>query len=175
MKKAELIQQLKKNYTAFTDYVGSFNQTDFEYAAAEKWSAGQQLEHLVLSVRPVALALQLPQILLKLFIGKANRKSYDYDELVSKYLHSINNGGKASKPFVPKKVSFVNQQKLVAALNKQVNKLCMLIDKLSEEELDMLVLPHPLIGKVTLREMLYFSIYHVTHHQQSIKNSLANR
>ncbi len=49
-----------------------------------------------------------------------------------------------------------------------VQKLCKRMNKYSEEELDKYILPHPLMGKVTLREMLYFTIYHVQHHEKQI-------
>jgi hypothetical protein len=42
------------------------------------------------------------------------------------------------------------------------------IDRFSETQLDQLILPHPLLGKLTLREMLYFTIYHVQHHQKQL-------
>jgi hypothetical protein len=32
-------------------------------------------------------------------------------------------------------------------------------------------LPHPLLGKLTLREMLYFTAYHADHHRHSIEAS----
>jgi hypothetical protein len=47
--------------------------------------------------------------------------------------------------------------------------------KFSEKDLDTLILPHPLLGKVTLREMLYFTIYHVQHHVEQVKTNLADR
>jgi len=43
----------------------------------------------------------------------------------------------------------------------------------SEEDLDKLILPHPLLGKLTLREMMYFTIYHVQHHQRIVERNLA--
>ena len=39
------------------------------------------------------------------------------------------------------------------------------IELFSEQDLDSHILPHPLLGKLTFREMLYFTIYHVQHHQ----------
>ena len=51
-------------------------------------------------------------------------------------------------------------------------------DNILEKDLDFYVLPHPLIGKLTLREMLFFCIYHVQHHhkitQEIIRNSPTN-
>ena len=33
-----------------------------------------------------------------------------------------------------------------------------------KKQLDHYLLPHPLLGKITLREMLFFSAYHIQHH-----------
>jgi hypothetical protein len=45
------------------------------------------------------------------------------------------------------------------------------MDKFSEAQLDEYVLPHPILGKLTIREMLYFTIYHATHHHlATLKN-----
>ena len=41
--------------------------------------------------------------------------------------------------------------------------------KLSEKDLDKYILPHPLLGRMPLREMLFFTIYHTQHHTNSIK------
>jgi hypothetical protein len=38
------------------------------------------------------------------------------------------------------------------------------LHKWSEKNLDNTAVPHPLIGKLTLRKMLYFTIYHMKHH-----------
>ena len=42
----------------------------------------------------------------------------------------------------------------------------------TEGELDNLVLPHPLLGQLTIREMIYFTIYHVEHHTRNIKRNI---
>ena len=50
-------------------------------------------------------------------------------------------------------------------INQRVKKMSKKIEKWSEEQLDEFVLPHPLLGKVTTREMLYFTIHHAGDHQ----------
>ena len=47
-----------------------------------------------------------------------------------------------------------------------------LLDKWSEQQLDKIIAPHPLLGKLTFREILYFTIYHAKHHQLQIKRHL---
>jgi hypothetical protein len=54
----------------------------------------------------------------------------------------------------------------VTTLNKRLKKY-------SEASLDELILPHPLLGKLTLREMLYFTIYHAGHHHHLIETALS--
>jgi hypothetical protein len=38
-----------------------------------------------------------------------------------------------------------------------------------EAKLDNFIAPHPLLGKITLRELCYFTIYHTQHHLHNIK------
>ena len=45
-----------------------------------------------------------------------------------------------------------------------------LSENTTEEELDTYLIPHPLIGKMTLRELLFFTVYHIGHHLKTIKN-----
>ena len=71
---------------------------------------------------------------------------------------------------MPKKVDQNQGQKLKENLKNELVKLCLSIEKISEEDLDYYVLPHPLLGKLTLREMLYFTIYHVKHHEKQIRS-----
>jgi len=37
-----------------------------------------------------------------------------------------------------------------------------------EAALDRYQLPHPILGKLTVREMLYFTLYHLGHHAQIV-------
>ena len=40
----------------------------------------------------------------------------------------------------------------------------------SEEDLSSYVIPHPILGKFSVREMLYFTIFHTTHHYKALIN-----
>lgn len=53
-----------------------------------------------------------------------------------------------------------------------LRRLCASLDSFTEKELDQYVLPHPLLGKLTLREMMFFTIYHVQHHEVLTKKNL---
>ncbi|HMJ46052.1 MAG TPA: hypothetical protein VK498_01895 [Ferruginibacter sp.] len=104
MKKVELQEALSNNYYAFISYINSLTQQEFEFSPPAKWSAGQQLDHLIRSTLPLADGLSLPKFFIKVFFGKANRASKSYNGLVEKYHAKLSSGGKASGRFIPKLV-----------------------------------------------------------------------
>jgi hypothetical protein len=172
MQNLVLQQQLRTNHNKFNMYIDSLSNNALVFAQPNKWSAAQQVQHIYKSVRPLALGLQLPKFIIKLIWGKANRASKSYNELVDKYKQKISLGGKATAPFVPKLVPANKVQYWNIKIKKAVEQLCKNCAKFTEVELDSFILPHPLLGKVTLREMLFFTIYHVQHHQELIQRDL---
>lgn len=172
MDKTTIKQQLTERHQVFVDFIFTLSETDFLYAPPGKWNAGQQLEHIYKSVRPVKLAFLLPRFLLSLLFGKTNRPSKNYNDLVNKYKEKLAKGGKAPAPFIPSPVLFIQRETLNNKLTQVIHSLNYHLNKYSEAELDLYILPHPLLGKLTLREMLYFTMYHVEHHHQFIIKGL---
>ena len=172
MDKSEITNKLQTNHHSFIEYMVQLPDEDFLNDRNNKWTAGQQLEHIYISVKAVRQALSLPKFLAKIIWGFSNRPGKNYKDLVQKYLSKLENGGKSSRRYIPKIVRVEEKIKLKSALSKEVNLLCSKVDRFSEEELDMYILPHPLLGKLTNREMLYFTIYHVQHHEELIRKNL---
>ncbi|MBN8565746.1 MAG: DinB family protein [Flavobacteriales bacterium] len=172
MNKQTLKNNLSERHNSFISNMHNLTDEEFVSCKNEKWSAGQQLEHIYLSVKPVRQILGLPRFTLKLIWGKANRESKSYDELVKKYIYKLEKGGRATGRFIPKVVSIEKRDKLNVELKNEINKLNSILDKFTEEELDYYILPHPLLGKLTLREIMYFTIYHVEHHEALTKRNL---
>jgi hypothetical protein len=172
MNKETIINQLTTNHNTFESYINSLTDSELVFQKEGKWSAAQQVQHIYKSLKPLALGLQLPKFIIKTIWGKANRNSKTYEELVQKYLNKLTLGGKASKPFVPKTVAAKDVMFWNKKVEKALVKLVKNIQNFSESEMDIIVLPHPLLGKVTMREMLYFTIYHVQHHQHIVQRDL---
>lgn len=174
MEKQVIVQLLHQKYAQFCEKIQSLDEQAFHLHPEGKWSAAQQLDHLIRSVRPVVLGLSLPPFLLKLIFGKAKHASRDYDTLVKAYQEALSNGGKSPKAYEPKtseSEGFQNYgcerlMQLIGGLDQQ-------LENLSEPELDQLQAPHPLLGKLTLRELMYFTIYHAEHHLRSVERGLA--
>jgi DinB superfamily len=167
--KAEIISELDKNVTAFNHYISILNKEQFESTPEGKWSAGQHLEHLNRSIKPLTTAYALPGFFLKMMFGKTNRSSRTFDGLVEKYKSKLLGGGKASGRFVPPVVLFDQKNKMIGEYKRREEELIKKINRWREEELDFYILPHPLLGKLTLREMLFFTIYHNEHHFETLR------
>jgi hypothetical protein len=49
-------------------------------------------------------------------------------------------------------------------LKAENQKMVDFINKWKAADMEIYLLPHPLLGKLTIREMLLFTIYHIEHH-----------
>ncbi len=172
MKISELRQKLKESHANFIATLQNVADADFTKSVNQKWTAGQQLDHIIKSVAPVNQAFGLPGFILKLSFGKANRPSRTYDQLVEKYRGKLTGGGKAPGRFIPSPISVSQRSARINKLEKLITSLSKRIEDFSEEQLDLLILPHPLLGKLTLREMIYFTIYHAGHHEKQVTDNL---
>ena len=166
MFKEEICAMLTTDHRNFTDYITSLNDEELLKSPPDKWNAGQHLDHIIRSVSAVRQALRVPKMILRIIFPKANRPSKDYEGLVEKYKSRLQQGGKAGGRFIPATIKATDKNNLVQKLNQQVNKLCDLLKDYNEDDLDSITLPHPLLGRLTMREMLYFTIYHVQHHHR---------
>ena len=166
--KSEIIDALDKNVNAFNQFILSLDKVQFENATDGKWSAGQNLDHLILAIKPLQPAFSLPKFMLTFLFGKANRPSTAYDALVEKYNSKLSAGGKASGRFIPPTILYERKDALVKKYDDQKEKLIKKIKKQSEKDLDNYILPHPLLGKITLSEILFFTIYHNMHHLKTV-------
>jgi hypothetical protein len=99
--------------------------------------------------------------------GTPNRSLRNYDEIVSKYQEKLSKiDPNIVSPF-SKNMPVVDQNNIGFWLSrmKDLNSnLVKLTNKSSESGLDKTLLPHPLMGKMVLREMLMWNAYHTEHH-----------
>lgn len=171
MGKEEILAALEANILALTSTCREAPAERFFRSPEEgKWSAAQNLRHLVLAVRPLNLAFSLPLAALRLF-GTPRKPSASYDQLVDRYRGRLANGAKASAPFVPGSRGD-DKEVLIGQVISSYRKLTLKVRVLSEKSLDHYFLPHPILGKITVREMLYFTVYHVKHHHQIVIDRL---
>lgn len=171
MNKAQILSKLNENHNVFIKYMQSLNEDDFMYSLNnEKWTAGQEMQHIISSVNKLSNALLIHKFILKMKFGVANRPSRTYDAQIDKYTKGLEKlAGKYRVELDA--VPYAKRGSLIEKLEKSVALLCHRVKKYSEENLDYYILPHPLMGKMTIRELLYFTTHHVLHHKaNSVRN-----
>jgi len=136
-----------------------------------KWTTGQQTLHLLQSIVPLNNALSLPKFLLRLKYGRANRPVRSYDAIVKRSLERLKNTkGKTFKGSRNMKVpTLQDKQYLLNRLQTEEKKLQYKTRRISDENLDTVVLPHPLMGKMPVREIIMWTAHHVEHHTEILK------
>jgi hypothetical protein len=176
LSKEEILKELKVISNEFASFCSTIPDEIFFKQPSEKWSVAQNVTHLITSANMTKLAYRLPKFMVRLYTGKPNRPSRSYNELVAKYKLKLEQGGRASGRFVAKPVS-PNQgkEKILHTFNTAMEKLENAVQKnWNDQQLDKYLAPHPLLGKLTLRELCYFTIYHTEHHLNIVKERLSD-
>ncbi|MEM9555234.1 MAG: DinB family protein [Acidobacteriota bacterium] len=155
----------------------AFTTDEFFAPQAEAWSPAGHMRHLAKSVRPVAQAMGLPKLVLRLRFGGNRKGSRPFEAIRDLYLETLDAGARAGRygpssqtpdlePDAWRELIMSRWRAAGSALDGQIGRW-------SEKHLDRLQLPHPLMGLFTVREMLYFTLYHNAHHARRIEERRA--
>ncbi|MEM8528766.1 MAG: DinB family protein [Bacteroidota bacterium] len=170
MNKTKLATQLREIYASIFGLATSMTEQVFNFAPDEnRWTAGQQLQHLIISTKPFNKALRLPKAVLQEKFGLNNRPERQYEETVKRYQIQLKAGGTAPSNFEPEKLDFSQKEQIVETLQKELEQLTAALEMWSEEDLSKYVLPHPLLGMLSIRELFGFTIYHTKHHTEILQ------
>ena len=134
----------------------------------ERWSPAHHLAHLTLSNTPVASALGLPK-------GRLARVSADQpprtaQEVGTMYVTALARGVKATGRFLPSPHGTPSE--LLERYDGSVHLLDHNLIYWMDGELNDFALPHPVLGSLSVREMLYFTVLHNQHHLNGVKARL---
>ena len=168
MTKQELIERFYINHQEMIDYVNSLTDEQFMYRENGKWTAGQQFSHVYLTLLPFLKVLPSKEFIMQKF-GKINRPTWNYTTVIENYFKT---SLKAPPQFLPEQVPLEQKAIITANIQKKLLSIQQLLNQYTDDELDTLVLPHPLLGNLTIREMFYLMTYHPTHHLIQTKKNL---
>ena len=166
---AQLINMLKVSNQRVIDWFTAITVEDFFIRYRGEWSAAENVDHLIKAHKPVAKVLKLPKIILRVLFGRPDRVSRTYEELCKAYRDEIAKGAQASGRYLPSQESLNSgterrKKELLDQFLSASTDLVSVAEKWDAKELDGYVLPHPILGKLTIREILYFTIYHNLRH-----------
>ena len=167
--KADLIEALQDSNERAEMWFRAIPAEKFFTRHGDIWSPSDNVDHLIKAVKPVAKALKLPKFTLQAMFGKPAKPSMTYEGLCQVYRDEIARGAKASGRYLPDQETpsqnaQQKKQELLEQWSKSNAELLAVVEKWQEDELDHYQLPHPLIGNLTVREMIFFTIYHNLRH-----------
>jgi DinB superfamily len=171
----EIIAAFAQQESDSAAYWNAFDSAAFFRAIGTSWSPAETVRHLNKSTRPVVKALGTPKIVLRVMFGRARRASMTYDALRATYLQGLADGGQAGR-FAPSTQSQEDlegwRRTIMDDFGRLHRELRTVIARWPESKLDRFQLPHPLLGKLTVREMLFFTLYHHRHHIAVVERRL---
>lgn len=174
--KASISAELLKNTGSFTAHFSEKNLAAKPAGWPEtmpepgKWSPLQHLDHLCISVKTVNNYLRwVPKWVFRWRFGTPNRPGRSFDELVARYHEKLLTQNPAVNPFSSGTVTTAKQTELLAFFENGHHDFVQLFSKWPENDLDTTLVPHPLLGKITMREMLFFMAYHIRHHEMIVE------
>jgi hypothetical protein len=173
MNRREIVLELKVSYMEFMAVINDMTEAEYTYQFQDKWSAAHQLEHIVLCVEPLVQVYGMNPTAIEQMFGKTDRPNKSYEDLKDLYISKLQGGGKAPDSFLPKVQ--LSREELIYTLHQLIEEFQQEILALDENELETILIPHPLMELITLKEMAYNAIYHVQHHQALMMQYLNQR
>ncbi len=167
--RSEITTALAARFDEAGTWFSQRSASSFCIAPPERWTEGQHLDHLILSAKPLNLALRLPRIALRMKFGTAKAPGESMEALATRYEATLAAGAKATSRFVPPAVALEDKPRLLGALRHEGERLVEVAKTWSEADLDNYVLPHPLLGDLTVRGMLFFTYHHMGHHLETLR------
>lgn len=171
MDKETIADLLEKKHSDLINWLEQQPDEAWENGPEGKWTQGQQALHLLQSIKPLNNALSLPKFFLRYKFGKANRPVRAYNAIVGRYHERLKDAqGRTFRGSQNMKVpTIADKHFILNRLQTESKKLQYKTKKISDKNLDSVVLPHPLMGKMPVREIIMWTAYHVEHHTETLK------
>lgn len=168
MNKPEIADLIDEKHNSLLAFLADHPTEKWNQGPENKWTAGQHVVHLIQSYAAMNKGLGIPKLLLHYKFGKANRGPRTYDEVVANYYNKMSIAGDVVSPVslhMPD-TPVDGKQKLIEELTEKKEVIKRRLSNLSEKQMDKYLLPHPLMGRMLLREVIMWSAFHVEHHMK---------
>jgi hypothetical protein len=174
----EIVAALRFHQAEAAPFFAALAPDTFLAPQGDRWSPCDHLRHLTKSMRAVTQGLGQPRPVLALLFGISWRAAArDFEALRAVYRGELDAGAQAGR-FAPRpetpddRVGYRVQ--VLERWNAAEAGLERSVGRWTETALDRYRLPHPVLGKLTVREMLFFTAYHNAHHARLVAGRLTS-
>jgi hypothetical protein len=158
-----------------TKAVHDLTLDDFYSRYNKQWSVSDTVQHLSKSAQPVTFLLRCPKLYLWIKYGRMDeRPSRRFDQMVALYHKALARGVPPDKyapvlyevPYAEEDAERFQKQdqrkwrRTSSAFQKAASKW-------DDYQMDRYQLPHPVLGIITAREMIMYTIFHTQQHIES--------
>lgn len=166
MNKPEILAEFETVYRTMARTGHLFNDKDFYKSIDKKWSPAEHMRHLTFSAKVVNKGLKAPKLLLALRFGISLGRPKSYKKIVKAYQNAT---FPATTGFEPRmKSNSTKSKEIEDFLVAHQNIVDSVYNNWSEMQLNRYQLKHPVLGKISVREFMYFMIHHVVHHTKPL-------
>ncbi len=170
--------ELRKLHARITSSLDDLTDEEFLAKQGEHWSPAEHIRHLVTAVRALARGMATPKVALALRFGISFRGSRSFEEIRDLYRAALAAGGKASGSYDPvsRRIDMEPEDLRAFVMQRWAkvgDELDAAIGSWRDGALDRHRAKHPLLGLMTIRELLYFTLYHNAHHARRISERRA--
>lgn len=169
----ELAQALTRLVSEGIAFLAPLSDATFFAPQGTAWSPAEHVRHLRKSSAPLVTALKLPQFVIRLRFGGRTGPSRSFGQIRELYREKLAGGANAGR-FAPTPEPASGhggdrRRAIIEAWTAVTVELTNAMSRWSEPALDRNQLPHPVLGPLSVREMLAFTVYHTAHHLRRIE------
>ncbi len=171
-KKSDLLKQLDLLSEEYRKVIAETSIDHMNLQVDGKWSIYQNIDHINKSNKLTAVGYMTPKFMLQTLFGKSKNGSRTTEEIIHLYQAELQNGAKSPKLFEAGASKIKESSSLLQKYNDQISSLKSQVESWSDEELNIYRMKHPILGNLTGKEMLSFTVYHQFHHLNTIQRIL---
>ena len=170
---AALRDSLRKLHRETGELLDEMSDEEFVGKQGSHWSPAEHLRHLATAMRALSRGMAAPKAMLALRFGVTFKGSRTFEQVREAYRAALAAGGQAAGRFDPSArplgLDPARERALVLRRWREATSdLDSKIAAWSEASLDRLRAKHPLLGPMTVRELLYFTLYHNAYHARRV-------
>lgn len=166
---SDILHALRAGQVKLDAHLGGLALTAFYAHPPEVWSPADHVQHLDLSYRQLLWGLRLPKLVLLARFGRPQRASRDFATVKAAYYAKLAEGFGATPAVIGPLIAQAQATAQTRASLMQTwrESAAAMLERVAgwdDAALDAHQVPHPAIGMLTMREMLFFFVFHDAHH-----------